>query len=259
MKRVADMIVSLCMGLASLPGLAQGHGHEQGHATACFDDPVQQARLAAQDAAQLQELQDVHGTRDVTPRLRDVFERLVRTQTAARMDWRLASYASEMINAHAMHGGGVVVSAGLDSPALPDDAVAAGLAHEMAHVLLGHSMERTCLAAQFTPPSAPVDGAMPQVWSSDDDSGHRMRTLMHSQELQADAKAVELLRLAGYPQRSMSNLLLRLAGLYAPDTRIATASHPDHRVRIEKAVEAESAVARQAGHAAHAADRHSHP
>jgi predicted Zn-dependent protease len=245
MKRLADMIVSLCLGLVVVPSMAQDAG--------CLNSPHRRSQLAAQDAAQLQELQEAHGPHDVTPRTREVFERLVRSQraqagSAERFGWRLTSYASGAINAHAMHGGGVVISAGLDAPELPDDAVAAGLAHEMAHVLLGHSMERVCLALRLpvaVPAADGQPGAMPQVWSSDDDAGHRMRALMHTQELQADAKAVELLRSAGFPAHAMSNLLRRLASLYSTDTQIEASTHPDHRMRITEAVAAEQAAAAQ--------------
>lgn len=249
MKRLADMIVGLCLGLAAAPGVAQDAG--------CMDSPHRLSQLAAQDAAQLQELQEAHGPHDVTARTQKVFERLVRSQraqadSAARFGWRLVSYASGAINAHAMHGGGVVISAGLDAPELPDDAVAAGLAHEMAHVLLGHSLERVCLALQLPATTAAAatgaedgqSGTMPQVWSSDDDAGHRMRALMHAQELQADAKAVELLRSAGFPAHSMSNLLRRLASLYSADTQMEASTHPDHRMRLTEAMAAEAAAAK---------------
>jgi predicted Zn-dependent protease len=241
MKRVTDMVVCLCLLLAGMPAAAQD--------TTCMRQPGRLAQLAAQDAAQWQELQEAHGSHEVTLRTRHVFERLVHSQAGRHIRWHLMSYASRMINAHAMHDGGVVISAGLDAPGLPDDAVAAGLAHEIAHVLLDHTAQRACLALQLA--SAHQARGMPQVWSSDDDPVLRMRALMHAQELQADAKAVELLRQAGFAQRSMSGLLRRLSTVYASEGPPASGSHPDHQLRILKAEEAESTAGKLPSARAH--------
>jgi predicted Zn-dependent protease len=66
---------------------------------------------------------------------------------------------------------------------------------------------------------------------------------MHAHELQADALAVQGLRRAGYPPHAMSRLLQFLAARQSPGARAPAGSHPDHRLRIARALQAESAPA----------------
>lgn len=245
MRQFLGVIVSLWGCWTGTASLAQGRP--------CLDDSLRHRQLAAQDAAQLRELQARHGLHVPSARVQDVFDRLARAQDNHGDDglqWQLAGYGSEAINAHAMHRGTVVISRGLDAPGLPEPLIAAALAHEIAHVVLRHGLQQACVALQVAQARA-----MPQVWSSDEDPGHRVRTLMHAHELQADALAVQGLRRAGYPAHSMSNLLRFLAARQSTGTRkppASAGSHPDHRLRIAQALRAESAQA--APHAAVCAD-----
>jgi len=230
MRQFLGVIVSLWGCWAGTASLAQGRG--------CLDDSLRHRQLAAQDTAQLRELQARHGLHIPSARMQAVFNRLVRAQDNhgdEGLHWQLAGYGSEAINAHAMHRGTVVISRGVDAPGLPEPLIAAALAHEIAHVVLRHGLQQACVALQMAQARA-----MPQVWSSDEDPGHRVRTLMHSHELQADALAVQQLRRAGYPAHSMSNLLRFLAARQSPGTRASAGSHPDHRLRIAQALRAES-------------------
>lgn len=218
----------------------------------CMDDSLRHAQLAAQDTAQLRELQDRHGTHTPSPRLQDVFDRLTRAlgdSASEDLDWQLAGYGSDAINAHAMHNGTVVISRGLDAQDLPQPLAAAALAHEIAHVILRHGLQQACTALQLAQART-----MPQVWSSESDPGHRIRALMHAHELQADALAVQALRRAGYPPHSMSRLLQFLAARQSPGARTSAGSHPDHKLRIARALQAESGPGPDAGSASACAD-----
>lgn len=239
MRLLLGVIVSLWACWAGTASLAQGRP--------CVDDSLRHTQLAAQDRAQLRELQTQHGTYAPSARMQDLFDRLVQAQgdeagtdTQRHLHWQLAGYDSQAINAHAMHTGTVVISRGLDAPNLPEPLIAAALAHEIAHVLLRHGLLQACTALQVA-----QTRAMPQVWFSDEDPSHRVRDLTHAHELQADALAVQSLRRAGYPPHSMSSLLLFLATRQPPGARDPVGSHPDHRLRIARALQAESAPAAQ--------------
>ena len=231
MRQFLGVIMSLWGCWTGTSCLAQGRP--------CVDDAMRHTQLAAQDRAQLRELQTRHGMHTPSPRLQDVFDRLIQAQRGSPGEdlvWQLAGYGSGAINAHAMHTGTVVVSRGLDAQDLPEPLAAAALAHEMAHVLLRHGLQQACTALQLAQARA-----MPQVWSSDSDPGHRVRALMHAHELQADALAVQALRKAGYPPHSMSGLLQFLAARQSPGAQASAGSHPDHRLRIALAIRAELA------------------
>lgn len=231
MRRFLGAIVSLWGCWTGTASLAQGRP--------CLDDSLRHRQLAVQDTAQLHELQARHGLHVPSARVQEVFVRLVRAQDSHGDDglhWQLAGYGSEAINAHAMHRGTVVISRGLDAPGLQEPLIAAALAHEMAHVVLRHGLQQACIALQVAQARA-----MPQVWPSNEDPGHRVRALMHTHELQADALAVQGLRRAGYPPHSMSNLLRFLATRQSPAARASAGSHPAHRLRIARALQAESA------------------
>lgn len=241
MRHFLGVIVSLWTCWSGTASLAQGRP--------CVDDALRHTQLAAQDRAQLRQLQTQHGTHTPSARMQDMFERLVQAQdqaqdegaltdTQGHLHWQLAGYGSQAINAHAMHTGTVVISRGLDAPDLPEPLLAAALAHEIAHVLLRHGLQQACTALQVAQARA-----MPQVWSSDEDPSQRVRELMHAHELQADALAVQGLRRAGYPPHAMSRLLQFLAARQSAGARAPAGSHPDHSLRITRALQAESAQA----------------
>jgi predicted Zn-dependent protease len=239
MRQFLGVIMSLWGCWTGTSCLAQGRP--------CVDDSVRHTQLAAQDGAQLRELQTRYGAHTPSPRLQDMFDRLVRAQGHGAdedLDWQLAGYGSASINAHAMHTGTVVISAGLDAQDLPQPLAAAALAHEIAHVILRHGLQQACTALQLAQART-----MPQVWSSESEPGHRMRALMHAHELQADALAVQALRRAGYPPHSMSRLLRFLATRQSPGAQAAAGSHPDHSLRIALARQAESAPRAHGDHA----------
>lgn len=221
----------------------------QAQSAGCLADPNRHAQLDEQDAAQLDELQARHGAREVTLRTRQVFERLVEAQLASdpasfAYDWSLAGYGALAINAHAMHTGRIVVTQGLDSPDIPEEIVAASLAHEIAHVVMHHGLAQACFALEIVHPSFTLRQAQPdlmqEVWASGQEPGMRVRSLAHAHEFQADARAIELLRRAGYPGNSMSSLLAFLSSRHAAGPSGQSGSHPDHQLRLAKAREAEA-------------------
>jgi len=241
MRCVHVAIVAGLLSAACTLSLAQG--------AACLADPNRHAQLTDQDTAQLHELQARYGTREVTLRTQQVFDRLVEAQLASdpasfAYDWQLAGYGALAINAHAMHSGRIVVTQGLDSPDIPEEIVAASLAHEIAHVVMRHGLAQACFALEIINPSSRLQQAQTDLiqegWASGQELGRRVRSLVHAHEFQADARAIELLRRAGYPGNSMSALLVFLSSRNAAGASWQSGSHPDHQLRLAKVRAAEA-------------------
>lgn len=215
----------------------------------CAQDPERHAQLAEQDTVQLFELQARHGQHAVSDRTRTVFARLVRALREADprspwIDWRLRAYGASFANAHAMHTGTVVITRGLDDAAMPEDALAASLAHEMGHVLLRHGIEQACFTLQAVNPSLALRQAQAEVsaegWSSELELGKRMRALSQRHELQADAWAVTLLARAGFAPDAMSQLFAYLAEKQPTAAGLTAGSHPSTAARAQQARQAEA-------------------
>ena len=138
------------------------------------------------------------------------------------------SIAGAEVNALALPGGFLFVYDGL-CDALDDDtdAMAFVLAHEMAHVLLGHPrerMKREILIRGLTPRSVGV--------------GELLKTLVlkgysREDELEADRRAVSLMEVAGF-RRSGAARVLDMFGRRAPEEPAVLAylgTHPPIRER----------------------------
>jgi predicted Zn-dependent protease len=244
MRALRVVACAWILAAAPLAGIAQ--------TLPCVSDPNRHAQLAEQDAAQLYDLQLRYGVREVTDRTYAIFHRLIQAQfevdePSHAFDWRLAGYGSPALNAHAMHTGRIVVTQGLDSPEVPEEVVAAALAHEVAHVLMRHGLLQACFALEVMNPLSSLRQAqtdlMEEVWHTGQDLGKRVRSLAHAHEFEADARAVALLRQAGYPPDSMSSLLQYLAVKHAAAPFWSSGSHPDHQLRVARVKEVEALVA----------------
>jgi predicted Zn-dependent protease len=222
--------------------------------TPCAQDPERHAQLAEQDTLQWFELQARYGGHTPSERALAIFATLVQAQRHAEpetawIDWRLRGYGATAINAHALHTGTVLMTRGLDDPDMPDEALAASLAHEMGHVLLRHGMEQACFALRSVNPSLSLRQAQSDLaqegWSSQAELGQRMRALTQLHELQADAKAVQLLSRAGFAADAMSQLMAYLVERQPTAAGFSAGSHPSVWARREQAQRIESAQMRK--------------
>jgi predicted Zn-dependent protease len=213
----------------------------------CPRDPDRHAQLAEQDTTQLYELQAQYGHHVVSDRTRAVFARLVHAlghhdARGRPVDWRLRGYGAASANAHALHTGTMLITRGLDTATMSDDALAASLAHELAHVLLRHGIEQACFSLQVINPTLALSQVQTDVasesWSSHSAVGQRLRELSQRHELQADAWAVQLLARAGFAPDAMSQLLAHLAA--KPVGGFSTGSHPSLALRLHQARQAET-------------------
>jgi predicted Zn-dependent protease len=219
----------------------------------CMKDPERHAQLAEQDTVQLFELQAHHGRHDVSDRARRVFARLQHALRdadpgSAWIDWRLRGYGAASPNAHALHTGTVLMTRGLDDPSVPEDALAASLAHEMGHVLLRHGIEQACFAVQAVGPTtlalrlAQADVNV-EAWSPNSELGQRVRALSQLHELQADAWAVQLLARAGFAPDAMSQLFGWLADRQPTASGFSAGTHPTLEARTRLAEKVQVKVA----------------
>jgi predicted Zn-dependent protease len=215
----------------------------------CTKDPERHAQLAEQDTVQLYELQARHGRHEVSDRARRVFTRLQNAWReadpgSAWIDWRLRGYGAASPNAHALHTGTVLMTRGLDDASVPEDALAASLAHEMGHVLLRHGIEQACFALQAAGPTvlalrlAQADVSV-EAWSPGSELGQRVRALSHLHELQADAWAVQLLARAGFAPDAMSQLFSWLVDKRPTASGLSAGTHPtlEARARLAEKVQ----------------------
>lgn len=113
---------------------------------------------------------------------------------------------SNEINAFATCGGHIMITRGLLKCASSEDALAAVLAHELSHILLRHSVtsikvNRVQNAVSHLLDKESFDKDVEDVFTN----GYS-----HTQEFDADAKALELLYATGYNVRAMDEMLQAL-------------------------------------------------
>ena len=142
-------------------------------------------------------------------------------------------------NAFALPGGFIFITTSLVElcHAAPDE-VAFILAHEMAHVIRGHAMNRIIsntaisTAARVTPMRGVLSGWLQKV-------GTQFLESAYSQDLEseADTLGVRLAAAAEYDPRSATTLLARLANLTAAPQNFYLgnyfSSHPPYETRIK--------------------------
>jgi predicted Zn-dependent protease len=149
----------------------------------------------------------------------------------ARRQFRFTPLPAPAANAFALPGGFVFITAPLvDLCAGDRDQMAFFLAHEMGHVLRGHSREQFTTGALLNAVTARVPGAGGLL--------HQVLNQGYSRQLEfdADREAVGLTRLAGFDPRASIDAMQRLSQV-SPDTAGFAeyfASHPPFADRIRK-------------------------
>ncbi|MDR2150569.1 MAG: M48 family metalloprotease [Spirochaetaceae bacterium] len=151
------------------------------------------------------------------------------------------------INAFATPGGHIFVSYGLISAAQSEDALAAVLAHEIAHIQLKHAVQiinatswqaelwqiadeaaaQAAAAAGITDEYTQFSKALHDVWLTISENGYSQ-----VQEFEADKMALGLLALAGYYPSSMIDVLQVLEESQPRHPGGFNKTHPSPAVRI---------------------------
>lgn len=161
-------------------------------------------------------------------------------------DYSIVILDSDEVNAFASSGGHILVTKGLAACAQSEDALAAVIAHEVAHILLKHSVG--AIKSSRLASSAMKAGADAYVAAGGDagvagDVSGRIDEAIteiirtgysQTQELSADAKALELLNDAGYDPHSMDSMLRALESRSSPsDSAGFGRTHPSPSVRLK--------------------------
>jgi len=161
--------------------------------------------------------------------------------------YRFLIIDSDEINAFAAPGGLVLVTRGLLRCASSEDAVAAIVAHEIAHVTGSHGL-KAIKKDRLTKAVVGVGVAAAQVLGSEelseqtsifkDTIGDITGTLVNSGysrdlEFEADAAAIETLIAAGYDPRALVEMLSAMKSRIKAGGMDFAKTHPDPKKRIE--------------------------
>src|SRR5215207_8011317 len=110
--------------------------------SACAVSRQQAAELGAQQAAQLDQQLPIIRNASADGYVEQLGQRIVQHTPYAGQDFEFNLYRSDEVNAFALPGGFIYVSTGLVDAAANEAELAGVLAHEVAHVTLGHSAEQ---------------------------------------------------------------------------------------------------------------------
>jgi predicted Zn-dependent protease len=165
-------------------------------------------------------------------------------QVAVYNGWRVTVLDGGGINAFATPGGHIFITLALVKAAAGEDALAAIIAHEMAHVILKHGvktidgMRITSIADEAARRAAAFAGG-----SGADAPAFRdavegvLYTMIHSgysqpQEFEADGEAVLMLAAAGYSPRGLTEMLEALKAAGGGQSGGINGTHPPPELRI---------------------------
>lgn len=129
---------------------------------------------------------------------------------------------SDEINAFATPGGQILITRGLLKCADSEDALAAAIAHELSHILLGHSVKTISVSKKadafgeltenmlnaICSKSEMADKIVKSFSLSVDDAVNAFNAgYSQTQEFEADSKAFAILKAAGYSQNALISML----------------------------------------------------
>lgn len=145
-----------------------------------------------------------------TARAQRVFERLLAANGLEGRAYALRAYAMRGFNASAIYPRGVALSLVAMNDDVTDEELAAVLAHELAHLELGHARDQACEQWRLArSPLGFLDAAREFEREAVDNPSFAapFARLSRAHELQADAFALRLLQAAGFPPRGLSRML----------------------------------------------------
>lgn len=143
-------------------------------------------------------------------RAQRVFERLIAANGLRDRGYELRAYAMRGFNASAVYPRGIALSQVAMDDDVSEEELAAVLAHELAHLELGHALDQAC--EQWRLADSPLgfaDAAREFEREAADNPSFAasFARLSRAHELQADAFALRLLQAAGYTPLSLSRML----------------------------------------------------
>ena len=155
---------------------------------------------------------------------------------------------SDQINAFASSGGHILITRGLLQCATSEDALAAVIAHEIAHIQLQHGIKaiksdrwtNATLTLASSTATVLTDGEMEDVINDFDESvGSIVSTMVNtgysqSQEYDADATALEIMAATGYNPYAMLDMLNELKVRQPKSSGGFASTHPSADKRLDK-------------------------
>lgn len=213
----------------------------------------QEIQLGLQAAPQMaQQFGGLHPDRSAQALVDDVGQTLVNRSGAGDTDYRFEFHLladTKTINAFALPGGQIFITAALYERLQSEGQLAGVLAHEIGHVVGRHSAEQMAKArlAEGLAGAAGVVVANPENPESAQMAAvvAQMVTMKHGRddELESDRLGVRFMADAGYDPRSLIGVMEILAGAgngQAQPEFFSTHPNPDRRMeRIQEAIEAE--------------------
>ena len=176
-----------------------------------------------------------------------VVGRIVAASEQPDQGYRITILNSPAVNAFALPGGYLYVTRGLLALANDSSEVAAVLAHEMAHVIANHAVERQNKARNAVIVSRVVTDVLGDEGQLALASSQRsLASFSRQQELEADAMGVKTIGRAGYDPFAAARFLTTMAQYSAYKTAALMmekrpdflASHPSTPERVEFATRA---------------------
>ena len=212
--------------------------------------PSQEYYIGRSVAAQILGTYDLYENETMTDYVNKVCQVLVINSNRSEVynGYHVAILDTTQINAFATSGGHILVTRGLLECATSEDALAAVLAHEIAHVQLEHGISSikssrwtnaatTLAGATLT---ALSDGEIDDVMESFGETVNSMVSTMvetgysKSQEYDADEVALEILNEAGYNPYAMISMLEVLEEKQPNSSGGFASTHPSAKSRLKK-------------------------
>lgn len=212
----------------------------------CTSNAQRQDEAVAYDRKLLTDLiQDNGGEAEISEAVQKSFADLVKSTELKynfrfSPSWSLSAYQSSVLNAHAGAGGEIVISAAFWKGPIEftKDEISAILAHEIAHVLKGHSLSLGCLALEWVGSGFTIEEVSKifrEDFSSASVRGQVWSEKSQSYEVEADKVATSILATAGIDPRSMARALEKLKP--KDSGGFSSGSHPTFDFRIRNALE----------------------
>ncbi|MDP1685437.1 MAG: M48 family metalloprotease [Hydrogenophaga sp.] len=229
--------------LASAAAMAQG---------ACVNEPARAHELRVLDEIQITELMERFDVVAAPQRLHHMLASLVAASKSLQTGpaVHLLAYEDADLNAYAADHGMVILTSAMWSVKedLSDDELAAVMAHELAHIEGRDALVEACANLQrLGQPTLGFEDARDrmalEMFNPRSALARAAQQQLHAQEHAADVRAIQLLRAVGRNPQAMVSVLAKIHGTTPSALNLLMGTtHPELRVRLEKAQAAVDAV-----------------
>jgi len=150
---------------------------------------------------------------------------------AAFNGYHVAILDSDTINAFASSGGHIFITRGLVAAAKTEDALAAVIAHEIAHIQLSHGIRAIKSSRDTEDWLSQFNFSGAQIIAAKLNAG-----FSQTQEFDADIAALSLLAAAGYSPQALADMLRELEKIQGGNSEGFNNTHPSPASRLVNAM-----------------------